>query len=302
MSILLDRNTRIVIQGLSGHQARFDTERALKYGARVVAGVVPGRKGERVLGLPVYNTVAEALDRHQARASALYVPGRGAKDAILEAASAGVELVIVITEKIPLRDFAEAYHLARARGARVIGPNCNGVISPGKSKMGILGNAPQFFSPGPVGVISRSGGMNHEICNLLTRSGLGQSTCVSIGGDPMIGSTLRDILALFQGDEETRAVVYYGEPGGRMEEDAAEFIRQGGFTKPVVAFIAGMFMERMPQGMPFGHAGAIIERGAGLPSTKKKILSEAGVHVAERLRDIPRLVSHLINPTQRRSI
>jgi succinyl-CoA synthetase alpha subunit len=301
MSILLDRETRILIQGLSGHQARFDTERALDYGARIVAGVVPGREGEEVFGLPVYNTVAEAVERHRARASVLYVPGAGAKDALLEAAYAGIELAVIITEKIPQRDFAEAYHIARSRGMRIVGPNCNGVISPGKSKMGILGNAPQFFTPGPVGVVSRSGGMNHEICNLLTRAGLGQSTCVSIGGDPMLGSSLKDLLPLFQTDDETRAVVYYGEPGGRVEEEAADFLMEGGFTKPLVAYIAGMFMERMPEGMPFGHAGAIIERGCGQPSRKKKILSEAGARVAGRLAEIPQLVSSLIHPTQGRS-
>jgi len=295
MSILIDENTRVVIQGLSGHQAQFDTKGSLAYGTRVVAGVVPGRKGQTVLDLPIYNTVAEAVTEHGANASVIYVPAQGAKDAILEAVYAGIKLVLIITEKIPFRDFSEAFHIAKSRGVRLIGPNSNGIISPSKSKMGILGNAPQYFMPGPVGVLSRSGGMNHEIPNLLTRAGIGQSTCVSIGGDLMIGTSFREGLELFEQDPETLAVVMYCEPGGRMEEDAANFIRSNGSSKPVVAFVAGMFMENMPQGMPFGHAGAIIEQDMGKPSVKKKVLTEAGGRVAERMNDIPELIAKLIS-------
>lgn len=295
MSILIDENTRVVIQGLSGHQAQFDTKGSLAYGTRVVAGVVPGRKGQTVLDLPIYNTVAKAVIEHGANASVIYVPAQGAKDAILEAVYAGIKLVLIITEKIPLRDFSEAFHIAKSRGVRLIGPNSNGIISPSKSKMGILGNAPQYFIPGPVGVLSRSGGMNHEIPNLLTRAGIGQSTCVSIGGDLMIGTSFREGLELFEQDTKTRAVVMYCEPGGRMEEDAANFIRSNGFSKPVVAFVAGMFMENMPQGMPFGHAGAIIEQDMGKPSAKKKVLTDAGAHVAERMTDIPELIANLMS-------
>ncbi len=294
MSILIDENTRVVIQGLSGHQAQFDTKGSLAYGTEVVAGVVPGRRGQSVLGLPVYNTVAEAVTECGADASVIYVPAQGAKDAVLEAVYAGIKLVLIITEKIPFRDFSEAFYIAQSRGVRLIGPNSNGIISPAKSKMGILGNAPQYFMPGPVGILSRSGGMNHEIPNLLTRAGIGQSTCVSIGGDLMVGTTFREGLELFEQDPDTRAVVMYCEPGGRMEEEAANFIRSGGFSKPVVAFVAGMFMENMPQGMPFGHAGAIIEQDRGRPSAKKKILAEAGVRVAERMSDIPELLAPLV--------
>lgn len=294
MSILIDQNTRIIIQGLSGHQAQFDTKRSLAYGSKVVAGVVPGREGQTVLGLPIYNTVEKAVTRHGANASVIYVPAQGAKDAILEAAYAGIKLIVIITEKIPLRDFSEAFHIARSRGVCLIGPNSNGIISPGKCKMGILGNAPQYFMPGPVGIVSRSGGMTHEFSNLLTRAGIGQSTCISIGGDMIIGTTFREVLQLFEQDPETHAVVMYCEPGGRMEEDAASFIRSNGFSKPVVAFVGGMFMENMPQGMPFGHAGAIIEHDMGKPSVKKKILAEAGVRVAERMAHVPELIKILI--------
>ncbi len=295
VSILIDENTKFVVQGLSGHQATFDTKGALAYGSKVVAGVVPGRKGEKVLDIPMYNTVAEAVQHQGAEASVIYVPARGGKDAILEAAAAGIQLVVVVTEKIPYRDFAEAYDIANSKGMRIIGPNSNGLISPGKSKLGILGNDPRYFTPGNVGVLSRSGGMNHEICNLLTRAGMGQSTAISIGGDPMVGFSFKDGLELYQEDEETAAVAFYCEPGGRMEEEAAEFVASGGFEKPVVAFVAGKFMENMPEGMPFGHAGAIIEGGLGKPSTKMKIMGEAGILVAERMDDIPLMIKKALS-------
>ncbi len=287
MSILIDENTKVIVQGLTGYQAQFDTKHCLKYGTKIVGGVVPGRAGEQVMGLPLYNTMADAVDATGANTSVVYVPARGAMDAILEAAHAGIKLVQVITEKVPYRDFSQAYHIANRLGTRIIGPNSNGIISPGKAKIGILGNDWRFFTPGPVGIISRSGGMNHELGNLLTQAGIGQSTCVSIGGDPMVGTTIREVLELFEQDEQTKAVVLYCEPGGRMEEDAADLISSGRFTKPVVAFVAGMFMEQMPEGVPFGHAGAIIEGGVGRPTVKKEILANSGVHVVERVSDIP---------------
>lgn len=290
MSILIDKNTTVVIQGLSGFQARFDTEGCLRYGTRVVAGVVPGREGEHVLGLPVYNSVSEAARNHRPDVSVIYVPANGAKDAICEAAHSGIKIILTLTEKIPSRDFSEAYRIAKLHGARLLGPNCNGVISPGRSKIGILGNDPRFFKPGPVGLLSRSGGMIHEICNLLTKAGVGQSTAVSIGGDPMVGTSFSDGLTLFESDDETRAVVMYCEPGGRMEEDAAELIASKKFSKPVVAFVAGKFIESMPAGTPFGHAGALIEGGRGKPSAKIEALKRAGVTIAERLDDIPDIV------------
>lgn len=294
MSILIDQDTRVVVQGLSGHQAQFDTQGSIDYGTKIVAGVVPGRKGQTVLGIPIYNTVAQAVSATGATASVIYVPAKGTKDAIVEAVYAGLSLVVIITEKVPARDFAEAYAIATCYGTRLMGPNCNGIIAPGKSKIGILGNAPQYFTPGPVGCLSRSGGMNHEIPNLLTRANIGQSTCVSIGGDLMIGMTFREGLELFADDDETRAVTLFCEPGGRMEEDVAEFIQAGLFSKPVVAFISGKFMENMPESMPFGHAGALIERGVGNPSEKKKILKKAGVHVVDRLSDIPYAIGALL--------
>lgn len=295
MSILLDENSRVVVQGLSGYQAQFDTKYGIEYGTNILAGVVPGREGQTVLGLPIYNSVKQAVVNHNVDTSAIYIPARGAKDAILEAIYAGIKLIVIVTEMIPLRDFAEVHRIARSHNVRLIGPNCNGIISPGKAKILILGNDSRFFTPGPVGVLSRSGGMNHEVSNLLTINGIGQSTCVSIGGDVMVGTTFREGLELFEKDDETKLVLMYCEPGGRMEEDAAKFILDGGFTKPVVAFVVGQFMEKLPEGMPFGHAGAIIEGGVGKPSVKKKILAEAGVHVANRLNDIPNIVNSLLN-------
>ncbi len=295
MSILLDENSRLVIQGLSGYQAQFDTKFGLEYGTNIFAGVVPGREGQTVLGLPIYNSVRQAVVNHDVDTSAIYIPARAAKDAILEAIYAGIKLIAIVSEMIPLKDFAEVYRIAKSRNVRLIGPNCNGIISPGKAKILILGNDWRFFTPGPIGVLSRSGGMNHEVSNLLTINGIGQSTCVSIGGDVMVGTTFREGLELFEKDDQTKTVLMYCEPGGRMEEDAAQFIREGGFTKPVVAFVVGEFMEKLPEGMPFGHAGAIIEGGVGKPSVKKKILAEAGVHVAERLSEIPAIIKQLLN-------
>jgi len=294
MSILVDEKTKVVVQGLTGYQAQFDSKHCLSYGTKIVGGVVPGRAGEQVMNLPLFNTMEDAVAATGANTSVVYVPAKGAMDAILEAAYAGIKLVSVITEKIPYADFSKAYHIARKLGTRIMGPNSNGIISPGKSKIGILGNDPRFFMQGSVGIISRSGGMNHELGNLLTREGIGQSTCVSIGGDPMVGSTIREMLELFEKDPETSLVVLYCEPGGRMEEDAADLVRSKGFTKPVIAYVSGVFMEEMPEGVPFGHAGAIIEGGVGRPTKKKEILAEAGVHVVERVSDIPSLLKQFI--------
>ena len=296
MSILVDEKTRVVVQGLTGYQAQFDTGNCLAYGTRVVGGVVPGRAGESVMDLPLFNTMAEAVEATGANTSVVYVPARGAMDAILEAAHAGIKLVQVITEKIPYLDFSRAFNIARRLGTRIMGPNSNGIISPGKPKIGILGNDWRFFTLGPVGVISRSGGMSHEVGNLLTRSGIGQSTCVSIGGDPMVGTTMGEAMELFEQDDETELVVLYCEPGGRMEEDAAEMVRDNRFSKPVVAYVAGLFMKDMPEGVPFGHAGAIIEGGVGRPTVKQRILIDSGVHVVDRVSDIPALAKKLIAP------
>lgn len=294
MSILIDENTKVIVQGITGYQAQFDSNICIEYGTKIVAGVVPGREGQEIMGIPIFNTMERAVEAVDANTSVVYIPAANAMDAILEAIYAGIKLVQVITEKIPYSDFSKVYKIAQKFNTRINGPNSNGIISPGKSKIGMLGNDPRFFTKGPVGVISRSGGMTHELGNLLTNEKIGQSTCVSIGGDPMVGITICDALELFQNDDETKIVLIYCEPGGRMEEDAAELIKAKGFSKPVIAYIAGQFMENMPEGLPFGHAGAIIEGGVGKPSQKKMKFEEAGVHVAERVKEIPAIIRELL--------
>ncbi len=299
MSILLDERSRILIQGITGQQARTHLKYMLKYGTRVVAGVSPGKAGGEVEGIPVYDTVRFALRQHEVDIAVLFIPGRLAKDAALEAVENGVPLVVILAEGIPHHDTAEILARARARGVRVIGPNSQGMISPGKAKLGGTGGQfpDRMFTLGPVGIISRSGGMGGEIGSALTRRGIGQSTYVSIGGDLLIGAAFADLLPLFQSDPETRTVVLFGEPGTGHEEAAAELIASGKVTKPVVAFVAGEALEHLPRGMSFGHTGAIIARGLGAPSRKKQLLREAGALVAERFSDIPDLVVQALGPT-----
>ena len=299
MSILLDERSRILIQGITGQQARTHLKYMLKYGTRVVAGVSPGKAGGEVEGIPVYDTVRFALRQHEVDIAVLFIPGRLAKDAALEAVENGVPLVVILAEGIPHHDTAEILARARARGVRVIGPNSQGMISPGKAKLGGTGGQfpARMFTLGPVGIISRSGGMGGEIGSALTRRGIGQSTYVSIGGDLLIGTAFADLLPLFQSDPETRTVVLFGEPGTGHEEAAAELIASGKVTKPVVAFVAGEALEHLPRGMSFGHTGAIIARGLGAPSRKKRLLREAGALVAERFSDIPDLVVQALGPT-----
>ena len=299
MSILLDERSRILIQGITGQQARTHLKYMLKYGTRVVAGVSPGKAGGEVEGIPVYDTVRFALRQHEVDIAVLFIPGRLAKDAALEAVENGVPLVVILAEGIPHHDTAEILARARARGVRVIGPNSQGMISPGKAKLGGTGGQfpDRMFTLGPVGIISRSGGMGGEIGSALTRRGIGQSTYVSIGGDLLIGTAFADLLPLFQSDPETRTVVLFGEPGTGHEEAAAELIASGKVTKPVVAFVAGEALEHLPRGMSFGHTGAIIARGLGAPSRKKRLLREAGALVAERFSDIPDLVVQALGPT-----
>lgn len=296
MSILIDENTRVIVQGITGREASFVTRQMLEYGTKVVAGVTPGKGGQEVHGVPVYDTVKEAVENHDINTSLIYVPPAFAKDAVLEAIDNGIKLIVIITEHIPVHDAMKLYHYAKKKGARIIGPNSVGIITPGKVKMGAIGgdNPARAFKPGNVGIISRSGGMTTETAWMLKRAGFGVSTAVSIGGDAIIGTTFADLLELFEEDPETEAVVMFGEPGGSFEEEAAEFIKEGGFTKPVIAFIAGRFMESMPEGMTFGHAGAIIEGGTGTPSQKMKRLKEAGVHVAESHHEIIPLVKEVL--------
>ena len=284
MSILIDKSTKVVIQGITGRDGAFHAKSMIEYGTNVVAGVTPGKGGEAVHGVPVFNTVAEAVKKTGTNTSVIYVPAAFAADAIYEAADGGVKLVVCITEGVPTLDMIEVVPFIASRGVRLIGPNCPGLISPGKSKVGILPGA--ITAEGPVGVVSRSGTLTYEAVDALTRSGLGQTTCLGIGGDPVIGTNFLDALAAFEADPETRAVVMIGEIGGTDEEKAALFIREN-MKKPVVGFIAG---QTAPPGKRMGHAGAIISGGAGTAADKIRALSEAGVPVAKIPSEIPALV------------
>jgi succinyl-CoA synthetase alpha subunit len=274
LSILIDERTLVVVQGITGGEGSFHTQRMLEYGTKVVAGVTPGKGGSSVHGVPVFNTVEQAVRETGANASIIFVPAPFAADAILEAADAGLSLVVCITEGIPLRDMVLVLKHIREKGVRLIGPNCPGVISPGKGKMGIM--AGEVHMPGPVGVVSRSGTLTYEAVAQLTALGLGQSTCVGIGGDPLLGSSFVDILALFARDPQTEAVVIIGEIGGACEQEAAEYIKEG-FPKPVVAFVAG---ATAPPGRRMGHAGAIISGGGESASEKIDSLAHAGAVIA----------------------
>jgi succinyl-CoA synthetase alpha subunit len=297
MSILIDASTTFIVQGITGREAVNLTRECLDYGAgaKVVGGVTPGRLGRDVHGVPVFDPVAQAVAHHGAPidGSVVTVPPAFTKDAVFEAVENGIRLVVIVTERIPRADVAEMVELADAHGARIIGPNCLGIIVPDVIKMGGIGgparNARQAYSAGPVGVISRSGGMTTEMSSTLTAAGLGQSTAVSIGGDAIIGSTYAELMPLFEADEETRAIVIYTEPGGRMEAQLAEY----GPKLPVVAFMAGRFMDEMP-GMSFGHAGTIVEGKEDTASEKIARLADAGIVVAERIEDIPGLVREKI--------
>lgn len=289
MGILIDRNSRIVIQGITGREASMVTRHMLAYGTPVVAGVTPGKKGEQVFGVPVYDTLKQACRAHELNTALIYVPPAFVLDAVLETLANGIKLMVIITENIPQHDAVKLLMEADNAGARVIGPNTVGVINPKeRARLGAIGgdNVERCFVPGCVGVISRSGGMTAETSYMVKRAGLGVSTAIGIGGDSLIGSTPRDLLALFENDRETRAVVTFSEPGTSFEEDTAEFILEGGFTKPLISYIAGKFTESMPEGTMFGHAGAIIEGGKGKPSNKARALREAGAHVVEQYDDI----------------
>jgi len=293
VSILVEQDTTFIIQGITGREAVTMTRECLDYGAKIVGGVTPGRGGREVHGVPVSDTVAEITRARRVDGSVVSVPPGFARDAVFEAIEAGIKLVVVVTERIPRFEVAQMVELARLRGTRLIGPNCLGVLSPGKGKIGGLGgraeDARKAFSPGSIGVMSRSGGMTTEICNTLTARGLGQSTAVSIGGDAIIGSSYAELMPLFEADHDTEAIVLYSEPGGRMEADLARWIRDNKSRLPVVAFMAGRFMDAMP-GMRFGHAGTIVEGRADTTAEKIARLEEAGISVAERIEDIPDLV------------
>jgi succinyl-CoA synthetase alpha subunit len=297
MSILLNENSRVLVQGITGQQARTHLSYMIRYGTKVVAGVAPGKGGETVEGVPVYDSVKTAKDRQPIDISVLFVPATHAKDAALEAICNDIPLVVVLAEGVPHHDAAEIIEEAQTRGVRLIGPNSQGMISPGKAKLGGTGGAEpeRLYRQGPIGIISRSGGMGGEIANVLTRGGTGQSTYVSIGGDLLIGTPFVPLLALFENDSETRAVVIFGEPGTGHEEDVASMVRHQGFTKPLIALVVGESLERFPKGMGFGHTSSILQRGFGSPARKKTLLREAGVQVAESLSEIPRLVENALS-------
>jgi succinyl-CoA synthetase alpha subunit len=284
MSIIIDENTRVIVQGITGREGAFHTAQMLAYGTKIVAGVTPGKGGTlSEHGIPIFNTVKEAKQATDANASILFVPARFAPDAILEANDAGLSLIVAITEGIPTRDMIEVVRIVKLGHSRLIGPNCPGIISPGKCKMGIM--PADTFAPGPVGLVSRSGTLTYEIVDELRRAGLGQSTCIGVGGDPILGTTFIDVLPLFEADPETKAIVLIGEIGGSDEEMAATFIPR--MSKPVIGFIGG---RTAPPGKRMGHAGAIISGRTGTPQAKVEALQAVGVPVADTPHEIPTLV------------
>jgi succinyl-CoA synthetase alpha subunit len=294
MSILLTEDTTFIVQGITGREAVNLTRECLDYGSRVVGGVTPGRKGREVHGVPVFDTVEQAVANHGGPidGSVVTVPPAFTKDAVLEAIENGIKLIVIVTERIPRGDVAQMVELAGMRGARIIGPNCLGLIVPEVCKMGGIGgpakDAAKAYAPGPVGVMSRSGGMTTEISSSLTQAGLGVSTAVSIGGDAIIGSTYAELMPLFEADEETRAIVIYTEPGGRMEAQLAEWVKENDSRLPIVAFMAGKFMDdEEMKGMSFGHAGTIVEGKEDTATEKIARLEAAGIRVVERIDEIP---------------
>jgi succinyl-CoA synthetase alpha subunit len=301
MSILLSKDTTFIVQGITGREAVNLTRECLDYGSKIVGGVTPGRKGREVHGVPVFDTVAQAVDHHGGPidGSVVTVPPAFTKDAVLEAIENGIKLIVIVTERIPRGDVAQMVELAEMRGARIIGPNCLGLIVPEVCKMGGIGgpakDAAKAYQPGRVGVMSRSGGMTTEISSSLTQAGLGVSTAVSIGGDAIIGSTYAELMPYFEADEQTEAIVIYTEPGGRMEAQLAEWVKDNNSRLPIVAFMAGKFMDdEEMKGMSFGHAGTIVEGVEDTATEKIARLEAAGIRVVERIDQIPDVVKEMI--------
>jgi len=290
VSVFIGKDTTVVVQGITGRDGSFHTKQMIEYGTRVVAGVTPGKGGQKFEGtVPVYNTVADAVQASGANTSVIYVPPMFAADAIIEAADAGVQFIVAITEGVPVLDMTRVYPYVKEKGVRLLGPNCPGLISPGESKVGIIPG--RICAPGPVGVVSRSGTLTYEIVYQLTRAGIGQTTCVGIGGDPINGTNFIDTLAAFEADPATKVVCMMGEIGGTDEQDAARFVKEH-MTKPVVGFIAG---QTAPPGRRMGHAGAIISGSAGTAAEKIQAFQEAGMGVAKRPIDFVELVKARLN-------
>ncbi len=297
MAILIKRNTRVIVQGITGREGSFHAEQMLSYGTRVVGGVTPGKGGKEILGLPVFDSVQEAAKETGADASVIFVPAAYASDAILEAADAGIGLIVCITEGIPVHDMLVVARALEGSQSRLIGPNCPGIITPGEAKIGIM---PGYIHVrGNIGVISRSGTLTYEAVFQLTAAGLGQSTCIGIGGDPLIGTDFADCLRMFEEDQETTAVLMIGEIGGVAEERAADFIKGGSFSKPVFAYIAGL---TAPEGRRMGHAGAIISGGAGTASKKVETLADAGVKIITDPSAIGETVNAILTTETQRHI
>ena len=288
MAILVDKNTRLAVQGITGREGTFHTQQCKAYGTKVVAGITPGKGGTLHEGIPIFNTVEEAVQKEGANATVIFVPPAFAADAIMEAAAAGVALIVRITEGIPTLDMVRAMALVSECHSRLIGPNCPGIISPGKCKVGIMPG--QIFKEGPVGVISRSGTLTYEAVHQLSGLSIGQSTCIGIGGDPVIGTSFIDALTLFNQDPETQAIVMVGEIGGTAEEEAAKYIKEQ-MKKPVVGFIAG---RTAPPGRRMGHAGAIISGGKGTAAEKMEAMRQCGIHVALSPAEIGETMAKLI--------
>jgi len=294
MSILIDKNSRVLVQGITGKEATFHTERMLEYGTKVVAGVTPGKGGQIHLGLPVFNTVEQAVRSESPEVSIIFVPPLAGAEAIMEAAEAGIKLIVCITEGIPVMDMLKAKNFLKKTGACLIGPNTPGLISPGKSKVGLMPG--HIHKPGSVGLISRSGTLTYEAVHQLTWLGLGQSTAIGIGGDPIIGLKFVELLERFKNDSETEAVVLIGEIGGRAEEEAADYLKKSKYPKPVLAYIAGL---AAPPGKRLGHAGAIIEGGQGSAQDKVKSLAAAGVKIIDNPAQIGRATKETLLNSRR---
>ena len=283
MSILIDNNTRVVVQGITGHQGIFHTKAMKEFGTKIVAGVTPGKGGLEVEGVPVYNSVIDSMIE-KPNTSCIFVPAPFAKDAVLESIDAGIELVVIVTEHIPFHDALQFVHYSKLKGTIVVGPNTPGIVTPGKSKVGIMPGG--IFNDGNVGIISRSGTLTYEIVEAITKSGMGQSSCLGLGGDPITGTNFIEALRFFEEDRDTKAIVLVGEIGGSAEEEAADYIKKN-INKKVVAYIAG---RTAPEGKRMGHAGAIIARGKGTAASKIKALNKAGVEVALYPKDVPKLI------------